>query len=178
MSYTTFTSGNCDCPGDDIIPIVAQCTTCNASGENAQLAQDINQRRQWGLVRTSSSMYVSNLSAMTVRGGPNNDPKAIYGGVNWNQMSDRAVPSLIPSTMNVPRNRTRHRPGASGSGGVNASGVDVKHDSYARYLARKKAKNLKSIVNDPLPAPMYGNKQYSLGLIPECAVICTTSSSQ
>ena len=174
MSYTAFTSGNCDCSGNTIIPLTAQCVACGQNGFDSTLAQDINQRRQWGLVSTSSSMYVSNLSAVTVRGGPNNAPKAAFGGVNWNQMSDRAVPSIIPSTMNVPRYRTRHRPGASGSGGSRATGVDVKHDSYARYLARKKAQNLKSIVSNPLPPPQYGNKQYSLGLIPGC--VCSTTT--
>ena len=177
MSYTAFTNGNCDCSGNTIIPLTAQCRGCvqSSSNNDNSASQEIRQRRIWGLVRTSSSMYNSNLSAVAVRGGSNNDPQSIYGGVNWNQMSDRAVPSVIPSTMNVPRNRTRHRPGASGSGGVKANGVDVKHDSYARYLARRKAKNVKTIKTTPLPDPIYGNKQYSLGMIAECA--CDDSSN-
>ena len=168
MSYTNFTNTGCECPGDKIVPLPAQCVGRNGPTDPVQ-TQEIRQKRMWGLVGTSSSMFTMNLAALSVRGTKANDPKQAYGYVNWNQMSDRAVPSVIPSTMNVPRHRTRHRPGATGTGGVKANGVDVKHDSYARYLARKKAANLKTIKTNPLPEPLYGNKQYSLGMIPGCA---------
>ena len=168
MSYKALYNGSCDCPGDKIVPLTAQCVGCGNNGQDSAVSQEINQRRQWGLVRTSSSMFTMNLSALTVRGGPSNTPRQMFGGVNWNQSSDRAIPSHRPETMNVSRNRTRHRPGASGTGGDRTNGLDIKHNSYARYLARRKAKNLKSIVNDPLPPPQYGNKQYSLGLISGC----------
>jgi hypothetical protein len=164
----------CDCIVDEHMSLVSQCVGCSRNVSNPEEEQKINQKRQWGLVRTSSSMFISNLSAVTVRGGHNNKPKSTYYNVNWNQMSDRAVPSVIPTTMNVPRNRTRHRPGASGSGGVNANGVDVKHDSYARYLARKKAKVLYTYKPATLPEPLQGNKQYSLGMIANCQ--CPDSS--
>ena len=157
----------CDCTVDEHMTIVSRCVGCSGNVSNPEEEQKINQKRQWGLVRTSSSMFISNLSAVTVRGTSKNDTKSLYG-VNWNQMSDRAVPSVIPTTMNVPRNRTRHRPGASGSGGVNANGVDVKHDSYARYLARKKSKVLYTYKPSSLPTPLQGNKQYSLGMIAKC----------
>uniref|UniRef100_A0A6C0LIJ3 Uncharacterized protein n=1 Tax=viral metagenome TaxID=1070528 RepID=A0A6C0LIJ3_9ZZZZ len=158
----------CDCIVDEHMSLVSQCVGCSGNVSNPEEEQKINQKRQWGLVRTSSSMFISNLSAVTVRGTSKNDTKSLYYGVNWNQMSDRAVPSVIPTTMNVPRNRTRHRPGASGSGGVNANGVDVKHDSYARYLARKKSKVLYTYNPSSLPTPLQGNKQYSLGMIANC----------
>mgnify|MGYP001158282465 CR=1 FL=1 len=171
MSYTNFTNAGCQCPGDKIVPLPAQCVGCRATSDPAQ-TQEIRQKRIWGLVGTSSSMFTMNLGALTVRGTKANDPIQAYGFVNWNQMSDRAVPSVIPATMNVPRHRTRHRPGSTGTGGVKANGVDVKHDSYARYLARKKAANLKTVKTNPLPDPLYGNKQYSLGMIPGCAQSC------
>jgi len=171
MSYTNYTSDGCACQGDKIIPLSSQCAGCSGGADPVQ-TQEIRQKRMWGLVRTSSSMFTMNLGALSVRGTKANDPNSTYGFVNWNQMSDRAVPSVIPATMNVPRHSTRHRPGATGTGGVKANGVDVKHGSYARYLARKKASNLKTIKTNPLNYPLYGNKQYSLGMIPGCAQPC------
>ena len=85
----------------------------------------------------SESMHASSLAARNTRGGPGNRPIARYSMVNWNQSSDRAVPGV--QKVHVPRQRTRHRPGGNGQVGF---GVDVKHDSYQRYLNRKKG-NLK-----------------------------------
>ena len=64
--------------------------------------------------------------------------------------------------------RTGHRPGGAGAAGPLANGVDVKHGSYARYLARKKGLETRSKKATPLPAPLQGNKNYLLGLIPGC----------
>ena len=63
--------------------------------------------------------------------------------VNWNQMSDRNVASnqkvIVPSHGDSTRRTlTRARPGACSAGGA---GVDVKHGSYDRYLARLKGKS-------------------------------------
>lgn len=85
----------------------------------------------------SESMYASSLAARNTRGGPANRPIARFSMVNWNQSSDRAVPGV--QKVHVSRQRTRHRPGGNGQVGF---GVDVKHDSYQRYLNRKKG-NLK-----------------------------------
>jgi len=56
--------------------------------------------------------------------------------------SDRALPSKLPTFTNVPTRGsstrttiTSNKPGGMDPGG---SGVDVKHGSYARYLAKKK----------------------------------------
>lgn len=167
-TYTNFLNGGCDCPGDKVVPLPAQCKRCNGSWDVEQ-TRLITQKRIWGTVRAAPSMFTMNLAALTVVGPtPSNDPQPQWNYVNWNQMSDRAVPSVIPNTMNVPRQRTRHRPGASGSGGPQANGVDVKHDSYARYLARKKAANLKTIKPAVLSEPLYGDKRYLVGMIPGC----------
>lgn len=63
--------------------------------------------------------------------------------INWNQMSDRNIAHVqqvvVPSRGNSTRTTlTRARPGACSAGGV---GVDVKHGSYDRYLARLKGKS-------------------------------------
>ena len=63
--------------------------------------------------------------------------------VNWNQMSDRNMAHIqqyvVPSRGDSTRSTlTRARPGACSAGGA---GVDVKHGSYDRYLARLKGKS-------------------------------------
>ena len=93
--------------------------------------------------------------------------------VNWNQMSDRAVPHVgtayNPSRGNSTRGTlVRHRPGAGGSAGV---GVDVKHGSYARYLNRLKSKSLATqpsscgVSDGQGVKPKYGNKRRNIGMV-------------
>jgi len=108
------------------------------------------QKKIWKQVGVAPSLYRNNLVALTVEGPQlcpsggtiTNAPRKEYSFVNWNQSSDRAVPSVQfayhPSHGNSTRaTLTSHRPGAGGPAGV---GVDIKHNSYARYLARKKGK--------------------------------------
>jgi len=62
---------------------------------------------------------------------------------NWNQQSDRNIAHIqrviVPSHGNsTKRTLTRARPGACSAGGA---GVDIKHGSYDRYLARLKGKS-------------------------------------
>jgi hypothetical protein len=88
-------------------------------------------------VRVPASLYTMNLGAFNVYQTPNT-----YDNVNWNQMSDREEPHYQPVTVSsrgnsTKRTITRHRPGAATPGGY---GVDVKHNSYDRYLNRLKGK--------------------------------------
>ena len=70
------------------------------------------------------------------------------------------VPSHGDSTR---RSLTRLRPGSLIPGG---QGVDVKHNSYARYLARLKAPLLRTqILGKPAKK---GNKTRNYGLFPGC----------
>ena len=82
------------------------------------------------------------------------------------QLSNRHIPgqknpTVIPSHGNTTRRTTTaHRPGASRPGGV---GVDVKHGSYARYLAKRKGKVLTTVKVDK--KPLRGNKYQSYNII-------------
>lgn len=99
--------------------------------------------------------------------------------------SDRNVPHHNKSyNINVPSrgsstatSLTRNRPGSLAPGGI---GVDVKHGSYQRYLAKKKANNIFSPKNDednlkhyivtaqnsiPGIALVNNNKQYRFNII-------------
>ena len=75
-----------------------------------------------------------NKSALNVYIPPKTNPTKSLYGVNWNQMSDRAVPSVlktnVPSHGNSARSSlTRMRPGSTSAAG---KGVDIKHGSYDR----------------------------------------------
>jgi len=185
---------DCSCTGDIIYGVVqckgcsnAYCQTCDPSGSYL----DIIQKRIWNTVRVPASEYVMNLASLSVYQAPipfNIDPK--YSNVNWNQMSDRALPAnlniskitVVPSHGNSTRSSiTRDRPGSMRPGG---KGVDIKHGSYARYLARLKGKgplrtqqvttigtNIINASNQQqaqaiaLANKVYGNKTRSFGIV-------------
>jgi hypothetical protein len=95
-------------------------------------------------VRVQSSLYQNDLSALTIF-----QPASTKTRVNWNQMSDRAVP--------------------------HGSGVDIKHNSYSRYIGRLKGKY--PVRSQPIPKtfgkpvpfvpamPFYGNKMFKAAII-------------
>ena len=152
---------SCDCSYGLIRIHPADCHTCSTDacgnilplyGKYGQL-RTIVQKRIWHRVRVPQSLYLSDLAALTVAGGNCVTPTLPQGTahLNWNQSSDRARAHgcsrfMLGCNINVPSRGnstrtsiTRHRPGSSTPGGV---GVDIKHNSYARYLARKKARNV------------------------------------
>jgi hypothetical protein len=143
-----FQVSSCDCNGGTI-PNVVQCKTCVSGGISDTIRSPLwieaNQRVIQNQVRATSSQYVGTLAAMTVRGPftgvNNNNPIPANADVNWNQSSDRAragvMKLFVPTRGNSTKTTiTRCRPNATAPGG---EGVDVKHNSYARFLNRKKA---------------------------------------
>jgi hypothetical protein len=95
-------------------------------------------------VRVPSSEYTMNKSALNVYTPPIINPTNSLYGLNWNQMSDRAVPGVVktnvPSRGNSTRTSiTRLKPGSMSAAG---KGVDMKHGSYERYLGRLKGKSV------------------------------------
>ena len=93
-------------------------------------------------VRTWSSLYTNNLGALHIF-----QYSKLPLRVNWNQMSDRntrhyQIGSGYSQGSSYHGSSTRHtqtklRPGAMTPGGY---GVDIKHNSYYRYLGKLKAK--------------------------------------
>jgi len=119
--------------------------SCNSYGCNTNLAgndpasQYQRQKIIWNTVRVPASLYISDLAALSSYEAP-----LPLLGVNWNQMSDRRNRSFQPNLVaggstyhasSVKHTITRCRPGAGCPGGY---GVDVKHNSYDRYLHRLK----------------------------------------
>lgn len=97
----------------------------------------INQRI-YNTVKVSQSEYLMNKSSLTTQYKSRDSDN-----LNWDTRSDRLLAAnSLKNFSTVTRNGnsrkssiTRLRPGALTPGGY---GVDVKHNSYARYLARKK----------------------------------------
>lgn len=93
-------------------------------------------------VRTYSSLYADNLGALNIFQYPKSHLR-----VNWNQMSDRDVPHYQTGSghsqgsfyhgSSTKHTQTKLRPGAMTPGGY---GVDIKHNSYYRYIGKLKAK--------------------------------------
>ena len=141
------------------------CVSCGVSGECPILDSSgiliTTNKRIYNASRVAASLYNGSLAAANVFAGSSN--KSLYPSGREYQMSDRARGAIgtrvVPSHGNsLSGSLTRARPGASAPGGV---GVDVKHDSYARYLARKKGFNERrgdSKINDVNERAVVNNK--------------------
>jgi hypothetical protein len=138
-----------------------RCNNCNEEGCN-MVAAGTTQRRIQNTVRVSQSEYLENLAGLNVYVAP----IAKYGLVNWNQGSDRAEPGRV--MRNVPSYNasstktsiTRMRPGSCSAA---SEGVDIKHGSYARYLARIKGRGPYRTESQTVP-PVEGNKTKKYGI--------------
>jgi len=127
-----------------------------------------------------SSIYTDNLSALNIFEYPK-----IREKVNWNQMSDRANPHYQTNSSSSQgsfyhgnsrrHTQTRCQPGATNPGGL---GVDIKHNSYCRYLGRLKARKpfkrevVSSTFGKPIPfnpaLPVYGAKTMKMNIVSRC----------
>ena len=137
-------------------------------------------------VRVYSSLYTMNLAGLSGYEKPLNVPQFVeQAGTTyivpaktyWNQMSDRARPSnqvtkvASGSTYHSSSTRhtiTRNRPGAMSPGGI---GVDIKHNSYNRYLNKIKGKAplRRGAINlSNISSPIYGGKFVKTSIINNC----------
>ena len=153
-----------DLSGNEVSWFVNQrCKGCYGCTSNVACSADATQRRIQNTVRVSQSEYLENLAGLNVY----TKPVAKYGFVNWNQGSDRAEPGQVHR--NVPSygasstktSITRMRPGSCSAA---SQGVDIKHGSYARYLARIKGRGPYRTQSVPAAAPVEGNKTKKYGI--------------
>jgi len=154
---------------------------CSISGNKLSLYDNAykyqTQKRIQNTVRVPSSLYSMNLGSIVTYQSPLNTIK-----VNWNQMSDRRDSHIQVAKASgsfyhgssLKYSQNRGRPGTGTPGGV---GVDVKHNSYYRYLNRLKANKLKHGIipptfGDPIPFnrafPIYGDKTVKTSIINNC----------
>lgn len=168
-----------DCSGTNVVkkngyiyynvktnPILSCCSGCSIDTIKATIQQKIQ-----NTVRVPAGLYLDNLSSLTVRGNANNKPTSQYKSVNQSQASDRAVMSVQKILANP-----RLRPGKLGPGGV---GVDVKHNSFDRILARKKAQNMRTSqkVDDKPIKEIKGNKFIKYGIANQKDCTCSPNFS-
>lgn len=171
------------------------CRGCNQNLASSNPASQYQRQKLiQNTVRVPASLYTMNLASLAAYQKPLNDVQLVEQAgswyiapakTNWNQMSDRARPSVqkatIPTGTNCSMNRkhtssTSSRPGCQTPGGV---GVDIKHNSYDRYLNRLKGKSV--LRRGPIPPnygapipynrayPVKGGKIVKTGIINECA---------
>ena len=167
----------------DVVPYYYRVRNCDTNmTANTPANQYQRQKLIQNTVRVASSLYTMNLGSLTAYTKPPMEP---YGGVCWNQMSDRPVPSVqkayIPTGSNCSLNKkhtsvTSSRPGGQSPGGI---GCDIKHNSYDRYLNRLKGKS--SLRRGTIPPgfgtpqipfncayPVYGGKVVKTNIINGC----------
>ena len=192
MSYPYYPESICSSCwyGGYLAPTISPvgCRACGHAGVNGQdappngqnntqipyVSSIPTQKKIQNVVRVDSSEYLMNKAALNVY----TQPTAAYSNVNWNQQSDRAVPGVV--NRNVPRRGngsstrgsiTWMRPGsssaASSSNIQGSKGVDMKHGSYDRYLAKLKGKKPLRTETQQSTAnvvPQYGNKTRVFGI--------------
>ena len=176
-------------------PYIYRCRNCDTNMTSNTPAVRYQLLKQiWNTVRVPSSIYTMNVAGLNAYERPNEiyRPVEVAGslyivspGVNWNQMSDRRQPHIQKvvtasgSTYggsSIKRSLVRCRPGAGSPGG---SGVDIKHNSYDRYLNRIKGKA--PLKRGPVPpyfaspyipfnpaAPIYGSKTVKPSIVNNC----------
>jgi len=156
-------SNNCNCT-NQVQSVTKQCVACSCdSCSLTHINKAITQKQMWNQVRVPASLYTMALSALAntqrIRAG---DP------INWNQSSDQQIESqqtaYHPTRGNsTKRTLTSEKPGTMAPGG---KGVDIKHNSYARYLNRLKAGNIRTQSTKTQAAkPLFGNKVKTYGII-------------
>ena len=151
----------CDCGDNNYTN--TQCRSCSGGFNDATSTQ----KKIWNQVRVPASLFSMNLGALNMASerltkATNANP------LNWNQSSDSFVASQQTASHPTHGNSlkstlTSLRPGAGAPAG---KGVDIKHNSYARYLGRKKAINIRTQSKATASVvPIQGNKTQSYGLI-------------
>ena len=156
---------NCNCNYNQS-PLTGQCKACNSScttGNCSSIDSQATQKQIWNQIRVPASLYTMNFAALanTQRISKNNP-------TNWDQASDQSVAaqqtayhptrgSSKTSTL------TSMKPGSAAPGG---KGVDIKYNSYARYLNRLKGGTLVKQTQKIVTTPLYGDKIQAFGLIP------------
>lgn len=170
------------------------CRGCNNNlTNNDPASQYQRQKLIQNTVRVQSSLYTMNLAGLSSYQKPlqvsqmvdqSGTPYIAPPNVYWNQMSDRARPAnqktKVASGATYHSSSTRHsitrdRPGAMSPGGI---GVDIKHNSYDRYINKLKGKSTlrRGVVPPtyglPIPFnrsnPIYGGKTVKTSIINGC----------
>jgi hypothetical protein len=175
------------------IPLLYRARGCNINlSANNPASQYQRQKQIQNTLGVYASLYAANLAPLNAYEKPRYAPQVIDvagslcvtgGRVNWNQMSDRRQPHIqvvksgsAYGASSTKRTITSQRPGALSPGGT---GVDIKHNSYERYLNRIKGKG--PFRRGPIPPtfgspyipfnpayPVYGGKVMKMSIVSNC----------
>ena len=157
---SSYTASNCDCSTEFVEGKVGCTSNCSNGTAGVINTQKIILKQ----VRAPASLYTMNLGVFNVKGN--------YNTLHWNQSSDRRVAGLVTNNVPTRGDSTRSTVTSLKPGGTSApgSGVDVKHNSYARYLARKKSSVLRTTA--AATTPVMGNKTRAYGMLGNVACNC------
>ena len=152
-----------ECSGNLYESTIVQCKGCidNSSFDKFTIQKKI--QKQTGV---ASSTYNNNLVPYQVTKAQQNYINQI-NGIGVSQASDRNKSSaanmqiINRNTSSLRGSRTSLKPGSLAPP---INGVDVKHGSYDRHLAKLKAKSLKPQSLPSLPPAKYGNKQNNISI--------------
>jgi len=173
---------------------LTSCRNCNANlAGNDPASQYQRQKLIQHTVSVYAALYTANLGPLTAYKKPLDNYQLVEQNgayypapprVCWNQMSDRPMPSVqvvktgsgsIYGASSTKHTIVRNRPHALSPGGV---GVDIKHNSYDRYLNRLKGKapmrrgTVPPYYGAPIPFnrayPVYGGKTVKTAIVNNC----------
>lgn len=159
-------TSNCNCDYSSL-PIISQCKSCVSSTINDKSNV---QKRIWKQVRAASSLYTMSFAALA-----NTQRIRATEPFYWNQSSDQIVASIQTAYHPTRGNSTKRtltsiKPGTAAPAGT---GVDIKHNSYDRYLYRLKAGNVRTQSNaTEASTPLFGNKVKTYGMISQSDNCC------
>lgn len=137
------------------------CSKCGSSFDEFMIQKNI--QKQTGI---SSSTYLNNLVPFEVT--KNQNFYKNQGLPNYSKVSsDRIKPSNLNNmnrvvnrnTSSLKGSKTSLKPGSLAPGGI---GVDIKHNSYDRYLAKLKVKNLRPKESSFTDNVKQGNKKNNI----------------
>ena len=153
---------------------IVDCAPCRSEPclkQNSEAMLKVYNRRMYNYVRVPSSLYMGTLGGLNTF----NQSRGGVFGLRWNQSSDKRLPhmgkAIVPSRGNSTRSSiTRHRPGAGAPGGT---GVDIKHNSFQRYLNRKKGGTVPS---DPYVGGLVNPKSVTNNKVQKSSIITTKNT--
>jgi hypothetical protein len=158
-----------ECSGNYFLNDVVSCKSCiNGTSDNSFIIQKKIQK-QTGV---ESSTYINNLVPYEVTKNQKNykyhknnisklaknNSDRLYSS---NSMSSQSLYSINRNTSSLKASKTSLKPGSLAPGGI---GVDSKHASYDRHLAKLKAKSLKPRESSQVTKPIQGNKVNNISL--------------
>ena len=157
-----------ECSGNYFINDIRGCLSCisgNNSIGNSFITQKLIQKQSG----VSSSTYNNNLVPYKVTKGQQfyinqglpNYSKVSSDRIRQSNSLNKNIRIIHRNTSSLQGSRTSLKPGSLAPGGI---GVDIKHNSYDRHLAKLKAKNLRPRESAYNPTPKQGNKMNNISI--------------